>query len=77
MSVVFWLLSGVQLFCDPMDYDPPDSSVHGILGKNTGMGHHFPLQGIFGTQRSNPHLLHCRQILYHWAAWEAQWYERN
>ena len=24
------LLSGVQLFCDPMDYSPPDSSVHGI-----------------------------------------------
>ena len=32
--------------------------------KNTGMGCHFLLQGIFLTQESNPHLLHCRQILY-------------
>ena len=34
-------------------------------GKNTRMGCHFLLQGIFPTQRSNPYLLHCRQILYH------------
>ena len=39
-----------------------------ISGKNTGMGCHFLLQGIFLTQRSNSRLLcllHCRQILYH------------
>ena len=35
------------------------------LGKNTGMSSHFPLQGIFPTQGSNPGLLHCRWILYH------------
>ena len=40
-------------------------------GKNTGMGCHFLLQDIFLTQRSNLSLLHCRQSLYHWAAWEA------
>ena len=34
-------------------------------GKNTGVGNHFLLQGIFPTQGSNPCLLHCRQILYH------------
>ena len=34
-------------------------------GKNTGVGCHFLLQGIFPTQGSNPGLLHCRQILYH------------
>ena len=33
-------------------------------GKNTGVGCHFLLQGIFPTQGSNPGLLHCRQILY-------------
>ena len=27
-------------------------------GKNTGVGWHFLLQGIFPTQGSNPHLLH-------------------
>ena len=34
------------------------------LGKNTGVGCHFLLQGIFLIQGSNPGLLHCRQILY-------------
>ena len=33
--------------------------------KNTGVGSHSLLQGIFLTQGSNPGLLHCRQILYH------------
>ena len=34
-------------------------------GKNTGVGSLSLLQGIFPTQRLNPGLLHCRQILYH------------
>ena len=34
-------------------------------GKNTGVGSHSPLQGIFLTQRSNPGLQHCGQTLYH------------
>ena len=33
-------------------------------GKNTGVGCHALLQGIFPTQGSNPGLPHCRQILY-------------
>ena len=34
--------------CDTMDYSPPGSFVHGIFpGKNTGVGCHFLLQGIF------------------------------
>ena len=33
--------------------------------KNTGVGCHFLLQEIFLTQRLNPGLLHCRQMLYH------------
>ena len=43
----------------------------GFLGKNTGMGWHFLLQGIFPTDGMNPCLLHCRQILSYWATWEA------
>ena len=35
------------------------------LGKNTGVGCHTLLQGIFPTQGSNSGLLHYRQILYH------------
>ena len=31
-----------------MDHGPPGSSAHGILQrKNTGVGYHFLLQGIF------------------------------
>ena len=52
----------VPKFCatlfDPMDYSLPGSSVHGISpGKNTGVGCHFLLWGIFLTQGSNPRLL--------------------
>ena len=55
--------------CDPVDCSPPGSSVH---GRNCGVGYHSLLQGIFQTQGSNPSLLHCRWILYHWATREAQ-----
>ena len=52
--------------CDPINCSPPGSSVHGDCpGKNTGVGCHALLQGIFPTQRSNPCLPHCRQILYY------------
>jgi len=51
--------------CDPINCSPPGSSVHGNSpGKNTGVGCHALLQGIFPTQGSNVGLLHCRQILY-------------
>ena len=58
--------SVVSTVCNPMDYHPPGSSIHGDSpGKNTGVGCHALLQGIFPTQGSNPGLLHCRWILYH------------
>ena len=51
---------------DPMDCSLPGSSVHGDFpGKNSGVGCHALLQGIFPTQGLNPGLPHCRQILYH------------
>ena len=34
-------------------------------GKNTRVGSHSFLQGIFPTQGLNPGLLHCRQTLHH------------
>ena len=44
--------------CNPMDYSLPGSSVNGgFPGKNTHVGCHALLQGIFLTQGSNPHLL--------------------
>ena len=36
-------------------------------GKNTGVDCQLLLQGIFPAQGSNPHLLHCRHSVYHWA----------
>ena len=43
--------------CNAMDCSPPGSSVHGDSpGKNTGVGCHALLQGIFSTQESNPGL---------------------
>ena len=47
------LVSHVWLLCP---WDSP--------GENTEVDCHFPLQGIFLTQRLNLSLLHCRQILY-------------
>ena len=47
----------------------------GSPGKNTGVGCHALLQGIFSTQGLNLcllHLLHCRQVLDYWATWEAR-----
>ena len=59
--------------CDPMDCSLPGSSWDSP-GKNTGLGCHAPLQGIFLTEGSNLHLL----CLLHWqtgslplSTWEA------
>ena len=49
------VLSGLSCptLCNPMDCSPPDSSVSGDSpGKNTGVGCHALLQGIFLTQES-------------------------
>ena len=50
LSATLWTVA-VKLLCP---WDSP--------GKNTGVGCHFLLQGIFLTQGSNPHLLR----LFHW-----------
>ena len=53
-----------------MDCSPQAPLSMGFSDKNTGVGCHSLLQGIFLTQESNQHLLcllHCKQILYCWA----------
>ena len=51
--------------CDPLACSPQGSSVPGDSpGKNTGVGCHALLLGIFPTQGLNPHLPHWRQITY-------------
>ena len=62
------LLQSRPTHCDPMDCSPPGCSVHGDSpDKNTGVGCHALVQGIFPTQKSNPCLLWFldrRRILY-------------
>ena len=68
------MLSRARL-CNPKDCSLPCSSVHGIsmdtLGKNTAVGCHFLLQGVFPTRGSNPRLLLGRWILRHRTTREA------
>ena len=50
--------------CNPMDCSLPDSSYPwNFSGKNTRVGCHFLLQGIFLIWVLNPGLLHCNRIL--------------
>ena len=52
--------------CQPPGLQPTRSLCPwNSLGKDTGVGSHALLQGIFPTQGLNPGLLYCRQILYH------------
>ena len=59
-------LQPIRLLC------PRDSP-----SKNTGVGCHFLLQGIFPTQGSNPDLPHCGQILYRWSYLGKQAYQMD
>ena len=53
------LLQSCSALCNPMDCSPPGSSVRGDFpGKNTGVGCHSLLQGIFPIQGSNQCFLH-------------------
>ena len=60
LFVTLWTVQSARLL-HPWDFP----------GKNTGVGYHFLLQGIFPTQGLNLGLLHCRQTLYHLSHREA------
>ena len=62
-------LQPARLLCP---WDPP--------GKNTGVSCHFLLRGICPTgDRTCISCVSCigRQILYHWATWEALWHRMS
>ena len=64
MCVLCLVTQSCLTVCDPMDCNLPGFSAHGDSpGKNTGVGCHALLQGIFPTQGPNPHL--------HWQAGSA------
>ena len=51
MSVLCLVAQSCPTLCDPMGCSPPGSSVHrDSPGKNTAVGCHALLQGIFPTQ---------------------------
>ena len=63
---VYLVAQSCPTLCNPMDYSPPGSSVHGILQERI-LEWVVLLQGIFPTQGLDLHplrLLHCRHILY-------------
>ena len=58
-------LSHVLTLCDPVDWSPPGSSVHGkkySSGQEYWSGLHSFLQGIFPTQGANPMLSHFSHV---------------
>ena len=71
--IVLWILyklvhesevaQSCPTLCNPMDTRL--LRLWDFLGKSTGVGCHFLLQGTFLTQGLNPGLPHCRQTLYH------------
>ena len=52
------------ILCDPMDYSPPGSTLHGILQARILEWVAIPFFKGSYQQGSNPGLLLCRQILY-------------
>ena len=65
LSYCVWkLFSCVWLFATPWTVTPRLLCPWNSPGKNTGVGCHFLLQGIFPTWGWNLGLLLCRQILY-------------
>ena len=63
---VLCLVTQSCLTLRPIGCSPPGSSVHGASpDKNTGVGCHALLQGIFTIQGLNLGLLHCRRIFYY------------
>ena len=56
-----WMINDIRLVCNHMDDSPPgSSSPWHFPGKNTGVGYHFLLWGIFPTQGLNSHPLHLQ-----------------
>ena len=76
MCAVLCLVTQLCLtLCDPIYWSLPGSSVHGdSLGKNSGVGSHALLQGIFQPRDRTLGLLHCREILYHLSHQGSPWF---
>ena len=77
-SLVCLVAQWCPTLCDPIDYSPPGSSVHGDSPvKNTGVGCHALLQEIFQTQGLNPGIPPCSRFFTIWATREACSFDVN
>ena len=66
LNCMFLVTQSRPTLCDIMDYSLPGSFVHGILQARILRWVAIPFsREFFPTQKSNPGLLHCREILYH------------
>ena len=69
VSLSSWLILCNPIACSSTTttpHTPPQAPLSvEFFCKNTGVGSHSLLQGIFLTQGLNPGLLHCRRMPYH------------
>ena len=73
IHVLCFVAQSCLTLCDPMDCSPPGSSVHGLSpGKNTGVGCHALLQGIFPNPGIKPRSLSLQVDFFTIWAREAQ-----
>ena len=56
--------------CSSMDCSLPGSSSMGFSRQEYWSGLPLPSPGDLPDPEIEPHLLHCRQILYHWVTWD-------
>ena len=78
-GILFWgrccrcclVTQSCPTLCDPLNCSPSGSSSMGFPRHAYWSGLPFPSLGDLPDPGSNPHLLHCRRILYRWATWEA------
>ena len=70
-------LSGIWLFCQPMDYSPPGSSAHGIFQARLLEWVAISLCRVSFQSRDWACVSRIgRWVLYHWAARKAPWSEQ-
>ena len=64
-----------RTLCDPMDYNPPGSSIHGIFPARILEWVAISYSRVSSRPRDQTHIscILCigRWILYHWTTWEA------
>ena len=75
--LLFELLGHVWLFCNPMDYSLPGSSVYGIFQERIleWVAISFSRESSRPRDLTHAFYLSCigRWILYHWTIWEPTW----